>query len=365
MTIYFGPSRLQWHYDNQGYYAYILLNSSKAEWEEVQGLLKQNQLCVLLAGPSHRPASNGRQYDWYIRISDKDGKHPSFSIVKQILTDYETARYQEFHRKSEEFQNLRTSLDEKQRQLDRTIEQLELSRKQYQKLEKIYQRTQKTLEEYQRKSADLEKQLLQIQESSLKQEEIEQIHSTYKQRIRELEQELEQKQQELKEYVETFDPELQKKQQRIEELERQIVDLQNKNASLENEKDTLIDQYRSQQEERQSTDNLGEKDPRYFFQAMLSVFLPQIEFLRGTTEILWQEIQDPLDVFRNLRHPDQYFQDMKIIQKLKDKEGMRWREKHIEGDWRLYMRRKHDSVYQVFIGHKKTQKTDVDWLGRQ
>ncbi|GIV81332.1 MAG: hypothetical protein KatS3mg051_0686 [Anaerolineae bacterium] len=92
MAIYFGPPHLQWYYDDKGYYAYILLNSSEVEWREVQNLLEQHQLRVLLAGPSHRPASNGRQYDWYIRICDKDWKHPSPSIVKQILTDYETAR---------------------------------------------------------------------------------------------------------------------------------------------------------------------------------------------------------------------------------------------------------------------------------
>ncbi|GIV81333.1 MAG: hypothetical protein KatS3mg051_0687 [Anaerolineae bacterium] len=202
--------------------------------------------------------------------------------------------------------------------------------------------------------------MLQIQESSLKREEVEQIHSTYEQRIRELEQERERKQQELDEYMANFDPQLQEKQQRIEELERQIVDLQNKNELLKQEKETLIDRYHSQQEERPSTDGLGERDPKRLFQAMLNVLLPDIEFLGGTTEILWQEIQDPLEVFRNLRQPAQYFQNMKMIQKLKDREGMRWREKHIEGDWRLYMRHESDSKYQVFIGHKKTQKKTLN-----
>jgi hypothetical protein len=77
------------------------------------------------------------------------------------------------------------------------------------------------------------------------------------------------------------------------------------------------------------------------------------KFLDGSLDSLWREMQDPVDIFRDLTKPDE----------LKGKKVYRaeeWREMHIEGEWRLYYRSCQDSKYQVLISHKNTQEADID-----
>jgi signal transduction histidine kinase len=71
-------------YDDSGYYSYVLLNGSAIDFQLAQTFLA-NKYKILHWGKSYRPASNGLQYDWFMRISDSAGKHPPRDTVEKDL----------------------------------------------------------------------------------------------------------------------------------------------------------------------------------------------------------------------------------------------------------------------------------------
>ncbi|MGQ9816164.1 MAG: hypothetical protein ACUVR3_13645, partial [Candidatus Roseilinea sp.] len=172
MSIDLRLQRSQWFYDDSGYYSYVLLNAPEAEYSKVQQILKDSGLRVLLAGRSYRPASNGIQYRWYIRVSDEAGEHPSLNRIEQVLAAYEPIKGEEIASKDEEFRKLEAILAEKERQYQATVERLESCRKQSQELHRNYERTQLELNKYRKKVDDLESELLQIQETTLRPEDV-------------------------------------------------------------------------------------------------------------------------------------------------------------------------------------------------
>lgn len=65
----------RWHYDNAGYYAYILFDGDTRLCDEVVGKLKARGIVSMAIGRSHKPADNGGKYDWYLRVAEMlDGK---------------------------------------------------------------------------------------------------------------------------------------------------------------------------------------------------------------------------------------------------------------------------------------------------
>ncbi|MGI6379456.1 MAG: hypothetical protein ACOX2R_01570 [Anaerolineae bacterium] len=75
----------QWFYDDAGYYSYVLLMASDELFEETKELLSREGVDVLCANRSYRRASNGVQYDWYIRVADGDDLHPPRETIEKIL----------------------------------------------------------------------------------------------------------------------------------------------------------------------------------------------------------------------------------------------------------------------------------------
>lgn len=345
--------RSQWFYDDSGYYSYVLLNVSEVEYSKVQQILKDSGLRVLLASRSYRPASNGVQYQWYIRVSDEAGKHPSLKRIEQVLAAREPVKGEEVVPKDEELRKLKAVLAEKERQYQVAIGRLESSRKQIQELHGNYERTQLELTKYQKKVNDLESQLLQIQETTLKPEDVDAIHQKYESAIRELRQELGEKQAHLDSWMSNFEPEIHEREQKITALHGHIMELQNQIAILREEKDRLIVQFQDARATRAI--ELEREDPEYLFREMLHVLLPNIELLGGTTDTLWREMQNPIRTLEQLTNLGQL--KAKRVQRTND-----WLERHIEGDWRLYFRKSEDSKYQVLISHKNTQETDIKWL---
>jgi len=310
-------------------------------------------LRVLLAGRSYRPASNGTQYQWYIRVSDETGKHPSLKRIEQILAAREPVKDEEFIPRDEELRKLKAELAEKERQYLVAIEHLKSIRKQNQELHGNYERTQLELRKYQQKVNDLESRLLQIQETTLRPKDVAEIHQKYESTIKELEQELGKKQADLDSWINNFEPEIDEREQKITALHGRVLKLQNQLAILEEEKKRLIVQH--QDTRAIPAIELERENPEYLFREMLYVLLPSIEFLGGTMDTLWREMQNPIRTLEQLSILGQL--KAKRVQKTKD-----WLERHIEGDWRLYFRKSEDSKYQVLISHKNTQEADIEWL---
>lgn len=125
---------------------------------------------------------------------------------------------------------------------------------------------------------------------------------------------------------------------------------------MEEEKRQLIDQFQETRVIREVEVEKG--NPEYLFREVLSLLLPNVEFLAGSFDTLWREMQDPIGVLRDLTN-------LAELKARRVRRAEEWLEKHIEGEWRLYYRKCEDSKYQVFISHKNTQETDIDWLRRQ
>jgi hypothetical protein len=78
------------HYDDDGYYAYVLLDRrsgqiEKSDIETITTKLETIGVIRLLYGRSYRPASDGKQYQWYVRVSDQQGNKPNRQKVENLL----------------------------------------------------------------------------------------------------------------------------------------------------------------------------------------------------------------------------------------------------------------------------------------
>jgi hypothetical protein len=82
--------QFEYHYDETGYYAYILMNGSHSICDAVKQRLKKIRLQVLHSGRSYRLANNQRKYQWFIRVYDPDqikirqGK-PSHEVIERFF----------------------------------------------------------------------------------------------------------------------------------------------------------------------------------------------------------------------------------------------------------------------------------------
>jgi len=159
--------RSDWFYDDAGYYAYVLLNASEDQFKSIQQVLRSNGLRVLLAGKSYRAASNGVQYQWYIRVSDENGRHLARERVKGIFAPYTTVEAptelkelaNRVTAQEEKIRNLNAALNEKDHLYKVVTQRLESVRRQNQELRAIHEKDQAELQEYREKVQHLELRL--------------------------------------------------------------------------------------------------------------------------------------------------------------------------------------------------------------
>ena len=78
-----------YYYDPYGYYAYVLLNATEKEVKEICDVLKRHGLSVFRYGKSYRPAANGVQYKWYIRVGEGGNalRKPKTEVVNKVLSE--------------------------------------------------------------------------------------------------------------------------------------------------------------------------------------------------------------------------------------------------------------------------------------
>jgi len=286
-------------------------------------------------------------------VSDESGRRPTRERVNGIFTTYEAIEAKgvvpeaELRRltdkvtaQEEEIRKLKAALSEKERQYQVAAQRSESVRKQNQELRAIYEKAQLELQKYRQRIHRLELRLRQIQETALKPEDVTQIRQDYEYIIQALRQELEGKEKELASWISNFEPEVQEREQKITALRNQMRDLQNKIAIAEEEKTQLIDQI---QEIRAAREVKPEKEnPEYLFREALCVLLPNIEFLGGSFDTLWREMQNPIDVLEDLTNLGE-------LKATRVQRANEWLERHIGTRWHLYFRRCEDSKYQVLI----------------
>lgn len=336
----------QWFYDDTGYYSYILLNVPEAQFKQIQQVLRERGLRVPLAGKSYRPASNGIQYQWYIRVLDEGGRRPTRRRIEEILALFEAGE----EKREPEIRpvDVRVTELEKEVEKQKAISQVLAQRLGAEQV--AHRRTQQELQNYRERVNNLEQLLSQktalaedirqhyeltIQQLGQDNERLRHDHQELSQAYRKLSQEFE-------EYLSTFDVEKQ--------------ELQNKLAIVEAEKRQLIEQIQEIRRAREV--GLEKQGAEYVFRELLGLFLPQVKFLDGSLDTLWREMRDPLDVLRDLTRLGE-------LKAKRVRKAEAWMEKHIDHKWRLYFRKCENSTWQVLIAHKNTQDADIEWLSRQ
>lgn len=86
--------QFSWFYDATGYYAYILLKKltgdiTSEERQKVRRYVEQVNAQVIMDGRSHRPASNGIQYEHYFRVVGRqNGQKPSRSSINKAMLQF-------------------------------------------------------------------------------------------------------------------------------------------------------------------------------------------------------------------------------------------------------------------------------------
>ncbi|MBL8063356.1 MAG: hypothetical protein JNK32_10075 [Anaerolineales bacterium] len=65
--------QIEYFYDDSGNHAYILLNCTEVDLDTVKTELQKDGMQVLHSGVGSRMASNGRFYQWFIRIGTQEG----------------------------------------------------------------------------------------------------------------------------------------------------------------------------------------------------------------------------------------------------------------------------------------------------
>ncbi|MCB0214305.1 MAG: hypothetical protein KDJ52_33510 [Anaerolineae bacterium] len=400
----------KWVYDDSGFYSYILLNGPSDLFDGVQKILYQKKISILLSGSSFRPASNGNQYDWYIRINQSNAP---YHVVKDIFSQI-TYRDIPFQEESESYTELppweleglfeetsQITIEEltevlQQKQLE--INELQQFKESYQKLAVLYQNKSNELEEIREWNNQLETDCSNMQarlrQLTYENEKLKQFHQKYlKARAEnktlreenrqlqaklstadrssstsrdlvetnlELQRKLTKKDEELNQWVDEYEAENDKKDVEINQWVNE-VQKQNKHiTTLENQKAHLLYKNRQLNEHlHDSSNKIGVSSNKTtsgepLFQTTLRVFAKNIKFLGGSLQILWQEIENP----------DRILEDLAKLNTLKGErvESLHgWLERRYN-DWRLYYQFHGDGQCRVLIAAKKTQKHDIEWL---
>ncbi len=89
MNNYFFNTREDFHYDHSGYYGYIVFNGDDQVLDGLLNALGQGTQASGLGwyryGKSFRPASDGRLYDWYVRLHSGGRDKPATQTVDDFL----------------------------------------------------------------------------------------------------------------------------------------------------------------------------------------------------------------------------------------------------------------------------------------
>ncbi len=64
---------IEYHYEDSGPNIYVLVNGSEAAFNEVKRSFNEDGMSYLRSGLCYRPANNGHQYQWYLKIDRTSG----------------------------------------------------------------------------------------------------------------------------------------------------------------------------------------------------------------------------------------------------------------------------------------------------
>ncbi|MGI6082592.1 MAG: hypothetical protein ACOYEP_06965 [Limnochordia bacterium] len=377
-----------WHYDDSGYYAYITLNGPEQAVGHLMDVLSERGYTCPTWGPSFRPANNGRRYDWYIRIWGQNGSKPArdelLSALGPVVRKSVTPTYQDV----ELLQRKLTRLEAANKELTGQVERLETEalslrqelhdartrRSEVDREKKVLQSKVERLEEEIKDRWDQVKwysgQLHRIQtdreqESALRLELdlLRQRDQTQSERLRDVSNELADLIAEKKEW--------EREQQTYDTLLRQqddeIRDLKNDLAIVTAERDELMDTTSSLsqtvEEEEEQGRYSGDLQPKTLA-LLLSITLPNIEFLNGSLDFIGRELPDPRRCLNELYRI--HAADSHTLRSKRVESTRTWLERRFstgqDDSGRIYYRRVQGGTVEVLVSEKGSQNRDIQRL---
>lgn len=341
-----------WFYDDREYYNYVLLNASEEVYTKVQQALRANKVRVLKAAASFRPASNGIQYKWYIRIEGENYKSPTQiqigSIVESVITpetkvvagESSTILQAKINSLNSDIKKLQNEIAQKNKEIENTkrLHALEIK-----SLQSSLVNAKSELDNNIQAVSELRQQI----KDTFNLDDVTSLENQYKSQVKDIELQLQNAKQELKDYIDNFQG----------ELNRRDVEI----ATLTKERDSYINELQSSQEII-PTDKRDDSQSLFF--SAVKVLLPNVEFLRSSLDFAWNNFSNPemesiLDAVRQIESPNMRAERVKSASD--------WKEYHSERvTWRIYFRQCKNKQFQVLISDKDAQeKRDWDWLKNQ
>lgn len=363
-----GPVELRthgWRYDNTGYYAYILFDGDAALRDDVVGKLKAKDIFSLARGRSHKPADNGRQYDWYLRVAEvTDGKprHPRRHVVASVFRQiplYEPDESEENLEFLRRIQQLEDDLERERRLSDgfygELVEGQERTADLLQRVETLSSEIRGLREERQTLASRLNRQDQETGEAREKAEELSDSLLEKERELKKKEDELDDlfsEAGEVEERANRLRAGLQENEERLAAAEREIEELRRR---PEPEQETSGS---SRKSSRRVEDVLGE---------VLEYLLPNLRFLnRRSVSTLVKEINSPTGALKLLRELDS---SPGSFRSRPFRSASAWREEHyntgVDDLGRLYYRDADEGDphrYMVHVSLKDSQKMDEKLL---
>lgn len=350
-----------WFYDDREYYNYVLLNATQDVCAKVEQALKSNGVKVLKSAASFRPASNGIQYKWYIRVEGENFKSPSKEQIKSVIERVLISEIQTQSKQTPvvrpekiddslnvEIKNLQIIIDQKNQELKSVSSELTLLEKQKKLLQEKFDNSEINLQQSRKTIEELRQQIIGL----FKPDDIQRLQNQYDQRLHDKDVEMSQAKAELKQFLETFKPD-------IDEKNSEIIELKNQITMLEHEKSQFLETPTNRNISNQETQHTD--DSKELFISMANTLLPDKEFLRDSLEFIWVELATPamMDILSKVR-------DLNALKAKRVKCDERWKEYREGNSWRIYFRKCTNDKYQVLVSDKNSQESrDWNWLQSQ
>lgn len=339
------------YYDGAGYYAYVLLRSSNKqspvsseEVENVKKVLRENGISTILSGRSFRPASNGQQYEWYIRVTEK-GNKPSSAKISAV---FEALSKGEQESPDEDVESQNT-----QNYIKQILENVEKERQENRKLILDLQSAKNEIKSLESDRDSLQQEMLKISQDL---QRFEQIIQSKTEEYSFYEKELLEENQILKSRVESFLTE----NKRLH-IERDNLEAQRK--YYEDEFRRLDKEYKKLQSVL-SKERISQPNTEDEFEILLTCLLPEVIFEKGSIDLLKNEIRYELALQKIKKILSG---EAKPDDTIKRKGYATWFEYHFgsgqgHNNGRIYSAKGKDGKYRILIGLKETQDEDIKGL---
>jgi chromosome segregation ATPase len=298
--------------------------------------LEKSKIGVFHFGRSFRPATDGIQYDHFIRLSKPSSKYvPTQSEIEKALYTFSEIITPTKISVGHLNQSISQSINEVEKMVDEILSRKKRISELEEEIDKMKFREKLLKVKYLSLSNELMKSL---------NDKADQVHLNEIELRKNIESEL----------LELFSNE-------IEQEKDHVLKLQNENYRLQFDLKSISENYNSLKDQSSVTIPTIKKVKHGFDLAedAIKALLPTVTFLRGTLKLVYSELNNSSKFLSQIYHltRDGYIKSEKLVESAND-----WRESHIERSYRLYYRKHNLHEFEIYLSFKTDQKEDINWL---